>query len=173
MGGGDELDAFVGEDFGDRAEEHVGVAGAEVEEELGEAPVGADGGEDLLVLTWPAMTARVTPSRLEGFDELRELAEREPVDVDVGVGGGAGVDLGIGLFLDGGDDDVRPWARAASRSRKGKRPLPAMRPSLLALLPGWVGFVICYRFDRWSWRGTPYPPIARLEVYCNQQPTGG
>src|SRR5271170_4603372 len=25
-----------------------------------------------------------------------------------------------------------PWARAASRSRKGKRPLPAMRPSFFA-----------------------------------------
>src|SRR5271154_1017802 len=25
---------------------------------------------------------------------------------------------------------VRPWARAASRRRKGKRPLPAIRPSL-------------------------------------------
>ena len=42
---------------------------------------------------------------LEGFDELGEFAEGEPVDVDVGVGGGAGVDLGVGLFLDGGDDD--------------------------------------------------------------------
>ena len=31
LGGGDELDAFVGEDFGDGTEEHVGVAGAEVE----------------------------------------------------------------------------------------------------------------------------------------------
>ncbi len=50
VGGGDEFDAFVGEDLGDGAEQHVGVAGAEVEEELGEAPVGADGGEDLRVL---------------------------------------------------------------------------------------------------------------------------
>ena len=48
--GGDELDAFVAEDLGDGAEQHVGVAGAEVEQEFGEAPVGADGGEDLRVL---------------------------------------------------------------------------------------------------------------------------
>ncbi len=49
LGGGDEFDALVAEDLCDGAEEHVGVAGAEVEEELGEAPVGADAGEDLLV----------------------------------------------------------------------------------------------------------------------------
>ena len=57
-----------------------------------------------LCLTWPAMTARVTPSRWKVSMRLRELAEGEPVDVDVGVGGGAGVDLGVGLFFDGGDD---------------------------------------------------------------------
>ena len=102
--GGDEFDAFVVEDFGDCAEEHVGVAGAEVEEELGETPVGADAGEDLLVLDLAGHDGSGDAFGLEGFDEAGEFAEGEPVDVDVGIGGGAFVDLGVGLFLDGGDD---------------------------------------------------------------------
>jgi hypothetical protein len=103
--GGDELDALVVEDFGDGAEEHVGRAGAEVEEELGETPVGADAGEDLFVLDLAGHDGAGDAFGVEGFDEAGKLAEGEPVDVDVGVGGGAGVDLGVGLFLDGGDDN--------------------------------------------------------------------
>jgi hypothetical protein len=105
LGGGDEFDALVAEDLCDGAEEHVGVAGAEVEEELGEAPVGADAGEDLLVFDLAGHGGAGDALGLEGFDEAGEFAEREPVDVDVGVGGGAGVDLGVGLFVDGCDDD--------------------------------------------------------------------
>ena len=103
-GGGDEFDAFVAEDLGDGAEEHVGVAGAKVEEELGEAPVGANAGEDLLVLDLAGHDGAGDAFGVEGFDEAGEFAEGEPVDVDVGVGGGAGVDVGVGLFVDGGDD---------------------------------------------------------------------
>ena len=33
-----------------------------------------------LCLTWPAITAWVTPSLLEGLDQPRQLAQREPVD---------------------------------------------------------------------------------------------
>jgi len=51
------------------------------------------------------MTAASDAFGAEGIDQLRELAEREPVDADGGIGGGAGVDLGRGLFLDGGDDN--------------------------------------------------------------------
>ena len=93
--GGDQFDAFVVEDFGDGAEEHVGRAGAEVEEELGEAPVGADAGEDLLVLDLAGHDGSSDAFGLEGFDEAGELAQGEPVDVDVGVGCGAGVDFGV------------------------------------------------------------------------------
>jgi len=103
-GGRDELDAFVAEDFCDCAEEHVGVAGAEVEEKLGESPVGTDAGEDLLVFDLAGHDGSGDAFGLEGFDETGEFAEGEPVDVDVGVGGGAGVDLGVGFFFDGGDD---------------------------------------------------------------------
>ena len=105
LGGGDELDAFVGEDFGDGSEEHVGVAGAEVEEEFGETPVGADGGEDLFVLDLSGHGGAGDAFAVEDFDEAGEFAEGEPVEVDGGVGGGACVDVGVGLLLDGGDDD--------------------------------------------------------------------
>jgi hypothetical protein len=105
LGGGDELDALVAEDLCDCSQEHVGVAGAEVEEELGESPVGADAGEDLLVFDLAGHGGAGDAFGLEGFDEAGEFAEGEPVDVDVGVGCGAGVDLGVGLFVDGGDDD--------------------------------------------------------------------
>ena len=105
VGGGDEFDALVGEDLGDCAEQHVGVARAQVEQKLGEPPVGTDGGEDLRVLDLAGHHGAGDALGLEGFDETGELAERHPVDADGGVGGGAGVHLGIGLFLDGGDDD--------------------------------------------------------------------
>ena len=120
LGGGDELDAFVAEDLGDGAEEHVGVAGAEVEEELGEAPVGADAGEDLLVLDLAGHDGAGDAFGLEGFDEAGEFAEGEPVDVDVGVGGGAGVDLGVGLFLDGGDDDGEAVGACGVEQQEGE-----------------------------------------------------
>ena len=58
-----------------------------------------------MCLTWPAMTARVTPGCFKRVDEAGEFAEREPVDTDGGIGGGTRVDLGIGLLTDGGDDD--------------------------------------------------------------------
>ena len=116
MGGGDELDAFIAEDFGDRAEQHVGVAGAQVEEEFGETPVGTDGGEDLGVLDLAGHDGAGDARGLEGIDEAGELAERQPVDADGRVGGGAGIDLGIGLFLDGGDDYRKALRRARRRA---------------------------------------------------------
>jgi len=102
--GGDEFDAFVVEDLGDCTEEHVGVAGAQVEEEFGQAPVGADAGEDLLVLDLAGHDGVRDTFGMKGFNEAGELSEGEPVDVDVGVGCGSGVDLGVSLFVDGGDD---------------------------------------------------------------------
>ena len=93
------------EDLGDRAEQHVGVARAQVEEQFCEAPVGADGGEDLGVLDLAGHHGSGDACGLEGFDEAGEFAERHPVDADGRVGGGAGVDFGVGLLLDGGDDD--------------------------------------------------------------------
>ena len=65
-----QRDAFVFEDLGDRAEQHVRVARAEVEQELGEAPVGADGGEDLLVLDLAGHHGAGDAFVLEGFDEF-------------------------------------------------------------------------------------------------------
>jgi hypothetical protein len=102
---GDQFNAFVGQDFGHCPQKHVGVAGAEIEKEFSEAPVGADAGEDLLVLDLACHHGTGDPFGLEGLDQAGELAKGEPMDVNVGVGCGAGVDLWIGFFLDGGYDD--------------------------------------------------------------------
>ena len=97
-------------------------------------------------LTWPAMTARVTPAALEGVDEAGELAEREPVDADGGVGGGAGIDLGIGLLLDGGDDDrkavgargIEQQEREASvAGDESEDEIARVHPDSMLLLPHW------------------------------------
>ena len=117
---GDELDAFVGENLGDGAEEHVGVSGAEIEEEFGEAPVGADGGEDLGVFDLAGHGGAGDAFALEGFDEAGEFAEGEPVDADVWVGGGSGVDLGVGFFLDGGDDYGEAVGAGGVKEKKGE-----------------------------------------------------
>ena len=119
-GRGDQLDAFVAENLGHRAEQHVGVAGAEVEEKLGEAPVGADAGEDLLVLDLAGHDGAGDAFGLKGFDEAGEFAEGEPVDVDVGVGCGAGVDFGVGLFFDGGDDDLEAVGAGCVEQEEGE-----------------------------------------------------
>jgi hypothetical protein len=120
LGGGDEFDAFVAEDFGDGTEEHVRVAGAEIEEEFGEAPVGTDAGEDLFVLDLAGHDGAGDTFILKSFDEAGEFAEREPVDVDVGVCGGASVDLGVSLFVDGGDDDGETVSACCVEQEEGE-----------------------------------------------------
>jgi len=105
LGGRDQLDAFVGQDLGDRTEQHVGVACAQVEEELSETPVWAEAGEYLGVLDLAGHNGTSDLCGSEGVDKSGELSEREPVNLDVGVGCGARVDLRIGFFADGGDDD--------------------------------------------------------------------
>ena len=60
---------------------------------------------------------------LEGFDEARELAEREPVDGDALVGGGALVHLGVGLFADGSNHYVEVLRACRVEEEKGKAPV--------------------------------------------------
>jgi hypothetical protein len=127
-GGGDEFDAFVAEHFCNCAQEHVGVASAEVEEELGESPVGTDAGEDLLVFNLAGHDGAGDAFGLEGFDEAGELAEREPVDLDVGVGCGAGVDLGVSLFVDGGDDDLQTMGACGVEEEEGEASVTCDQP---------------------------------------------
>src|ERR1700738_4654148 len=67
--------------LGDGSEQHVGVAGAEVEQELGEPPVGTDGGEYLFVFDLTGHRSAGDAFGLEGIDEAGERAPR-------GAGGG-------------------------------------------------------------------------------------
>ena len=46
----DQLDPLVAQHLGHRAQQHVGVARAQVQQQLGQPPVGPDAGENLLVL---------------------------------------------------------------------------------------------------------------------------
>ena len=61
--------------------------GAQIQEQFGQSPIGADAGEDLLVLHLSGHDGVLDALLLEGFDEARQLAEREPVDGDAFVGG--------------------------------------------------------------------------------------
>ena len=60
----------------------------------------------LLVLDLAGHDGAGNSGGLEGLNQPRKFAEREPVDLDSGIGGSAGVHLRIGLFLERRDDDL-------------------------------------------------------------------
>src|SRR4051812_28202392 len=125
LGRAHEVDALVFKDLGDRADQRIGIAGPEREQQLSEAPVGADAAEYLLVLYLPRMRARVMPSALKVSINF-ESSPRESQCTLVPLLSMAGsVSSLIAATI-----TSFPCARAASKTRKGKRPLPAMRPSL-------------------------------------------
>ena len=66
-------------------------------------------------LTWPAITASVTPPSLSSGCTLPELAERHPVQRRAARRGG-GDELRLGLVLDRDDGDVVALARARRRA---------------------------------------------------------
>ena len=96
--------------------------------------------------TWPAITARVTPSALEGVDESRELAQRHPVDADVRIGGGACVHLRISLLLDRGDHDGEAFSPRSIEQQEGKTSVASDQPEFVGsvrhkgylMMPRWL-----------------------------------
>ncbi len=104
----DKFNPFIPEDSRYGSEEHVGIAGAEVEEEFGQAPVRADGGEDLFVLDLAGHGGAGDTFRFEDVDEPGELTEREPMEMDLRILRCTLLNPGIRLLADGGDDEGEP-----------------------------------------------------------------
>ena len=69
---------------------------------LGQPPVGLDAAEDLLVLDLSGHDGAGDAFALESLDQLRQLAQRQPMHRSRAVL----LDLGEGLFLDGRDHDL-------------------------------------------------------------------
>ncbi len=87
---------FVFENFGDAADERVGVFGGEGEEQLGELPVRADGTENFVVLYLAGHDRLRDAFLMQQVDGLAEFAEADPMNA-FGVGG----EFRRGFFLDG------------------------------------------------------------------------
>ncbi len=73
-----------------------------------------------LCFTWPGHHRRGDAFFVEGFDEARQFAQREPVDADVLVPGGPSSISGSVSSRMAATDTARPCARAASSSRRRK-----------------------------------------------------
>ncbi len=76
--------------------------------------------ENLLVLHLAGHHGLGDALLLEGLDQPRKLAQREPVHGHARVRLGALVHLRIGLFLDGRDDDLEPLRPRRIEQQKGK-----------------------------------------------------
>ena len=69
-----------------------------------------------LCFTCPAMMARRDAFLLEGFDQLGQFAQREPMDCRRAVG----FNFRRGFFLDGGDNDVEALGARGVQHQEGK-----------------------------------------------------
>ena len=85
-------------------------------------------------LTWPAMTARVTPSaRKVSMRRESSPSESQWTRMAGSAAARASISGSVSSRM-AATTTERPSARAASSSTNGKRPFPAMRPSLFCVL---------------------------------------
>ena len=83
--------------------------------------------------TWPAMTARVTPSsRKVSMRRESSPSESQWTRMAGSAAARASISGSVSSRM-AATTTERPWARAASSRTNGKRPLPAMSPSLESL----------------------------------------
>ncbi len=97
------MDAFVFQDLRDGADERIGIARPEREQQLGQPPVWADAAENLLVLHLASHQGTGDALSLEDVYQLGEFPERQPVHL-----GAVALDGGIGLFFDGRNNNFIP-----------------------------------------------------------------
>src|ERR1035437_1354706 len=74
-------------------------------------------------LTWPAITARVTPSAWEVLMRRGGGPGALQRPRGGGAGGGAGVDFGVGFLLDGGDDDRKAMGARGVQQQEREAPV--------------------------------------------------
>jgi hypothetical protein len=73
------MNPFFGQHLGHRADQRIGVAHGEAQQDLGQLAVRADGAEDHLVLHLPGHDGLGDALGLEGLDQLAQLAQAQPV----------------------------------------------------------------------------------------------
>ena len=95
-GGIAQLDAFVGQDLHDAADEAIGIARGQRGQQFHQPPVGPDGGEDLRVFHLAGHDHFGDAFGLQDFDQPAECSERDPVRGEAG-----GFDFLRRFFLDG------------------------------------------------------------------------
>ena len=123
-----QLDAVFAQHVGDRADDAVRVSRHQLAQDLRHRPVRCDAERKDLGVLDLAGHDRVRDARLlEQADAGAELPERDPVNLAARPLRRVG-QFGERLFLRRDDGDVVAGARAASRTRNGNRPLPAMSP---------------------------------------------
>ena len=109
-----ERDAFVRQDLGHAADQSVGVLGFERRQQLHQAPVRHDGGENLDVLHLPAHHHLADAFLFADVDQLAQRAQRDPVAAR-----GQRFDFGRRFFLDRDGDHFH--ARLARRFQREHR----------------------------------------------------
>src|SRR5579859_631975 len=113
-GGIGETDSFVFEDFGDAADQGIGVLARQGSEQFQETPVGADRRENLRMLDLAGHHDFGDAFGFENVDQAAELAERNPV-----AAGGQGLNFAGGFFEDTyGDHFVAQFAGVFERQNR-------------------------------------------------------
>ena len=111
-----QRDAFVREYLGHRADQRIRIAQRQCEQHLRQPPVRLDAAENPLVLDLPGHDGLRHAFCFERFDQLRQLAQRKPMDRR----SAALLDLGRGLFLDGGDNHLHALRTRGVQHQEGK-----------------------------------------------------
>src|SRR5208337_2264022 len=114
-----ESDAFVREDFTDGADQRIRIARGQRKQQLGHTPVRLEAAENLLVLDLPGHDCARDAFALEGVDEPRQFAKRQPVHRSRA----ALLDLREGFFLDGGNYDVHPLRAGSIEHQQWEFPI--------------------------------------------------
>ena len=111
-----QRNAFVPENFGDRAQQRIRISCGKREQQFGQLPVGADAGKNLLMFYLPGHDCAMNPGALKSFDQLRQFSKREPMN------GGSAVrfDFRRRFFLDRRDDNFISLRARGLEHEKGK-----------------------------------------------------
>src|ERR1700691_1030895 len=139
-----------------------------------------------LCLTWPAITAWLIPS-LRKVSVNRDSSPRESQYTRIPGSAAARASIsGSVSSLMAATTTSAPCARAASSSRNGKRPLPAIRPSLVIssgfILPLLLdhapvgtldkGHQVSHAVFRLTFASQAFQGLGGVELGCQQDPVG-
>ena len=124
-----QLDALIGQHLRHRAQQHVRIPRAQIQQQLRQSPVRPDARENLFVLHLPRHYRGLHVFFMKDLNEPRQFAQRKPVHRNLLVRRRAMIDLRVRLLANRRHRHANPCARAASSSKNGNRPFPAIKPS--------------------------------------------